>query len=97
MLARMADLFVSAPPTATDGIRVGIGGWTFAPWRSNFYPAGLVQRRELEYASRQLTAIEINGTYYGVQKPATYANWRDQTPDGFVFSAKAPKRIMQSR
>ena len=97
MLARMADLFASAPPTATDGIRVGIGGWTFAPWRSNFYPAGLVQRRELEYASRQLTAIEINGTYYGVQKPATYANWRDQTPDGFVFSAKAPKRIMQSR
>ncbi|WP_313929610.1 DUF72 domain-containing protein [Pseudoxanthomonas sp.] len=93
----MADLFASAPPTATDGIRVGIGGWTFAPWRSNFYPAGLVQRRELEYASRQLTAIEINGTYYGVQKPATYANWRDQTPDGFVFSAKAPKRIMQSR
>lgn len=97
MLARMADLFASAPPTATDGIRVGIGGWTFAPWRSNFYPAGLVQRRELEYASRQLTVIEINGTYYGVQKPATYANWRDQTPDGFVFSAKAPKRIMQSR
>ena len=97
MLARMADLFASAPPTATEGIRVGIGGWTFAPWRSNFYPAGLVQRRELEYASRQLTAIEINGTYYGVQKPATYANWRDQTPDGFVFSAKAPKRIMQSR
>ncbi|WP_334177711.1 DUF72 domain-containing protein [Pseudoxanthomonas sp.] len=93
----MTDLFASAPPTATDGIRVGIGGWTFAPWRSNFYPAGLVQRRELEYASRQLTAIEINGTYYGAQKPATYANWRDQTPDGFVFSAKAPKRIMQSR
>lgn len=95
--AGMDDLFASAPPTATHGIRVGIGGWTFAPWRSNFYPAGLVQRRELEYASRQLTAIEINGTYYGAQKPATYASWRDQTPDGFVFSAKAPKRIMQSR
>ncbi len=93
----MADLFASAPPTATDGIRVGIGGWTFAPWRSNFYPAGLVQRRELEFASRQLTAIEINGTYYGTQKPATYASWREQTPDGFMFSAKAPKRIMQSR
>lgn len=93
----MDDLFASAPPTATAGIRVGIGGWTFAPWRSNFYPAGLVQRRELEYASRQLTAIEINGTYYGTQKPATYASWRDQTPDGFVFSAKAPRRIMQAR
>lgn len=80
-----------------DRIRVGIGGWTFAPWRSNFHPAGLVQRRELAYVSRQLTAIEINGTYYGAQKPATYARWRDETPEGFVFSAKAPMRIMQSR
>lgn len=82
---------------AVDGIRVGIGGWTFAPWRNNFYPQGLVQRRELEYASRQLSAIEINGTYYGTQKPATYAKWRDETPPGFVFTAKAPKRITQSR
>ncbi|MDH7451525.1 DUF72 domain-containing protein [Luteimonas composti] len=82
---------------AVDGIRVGIGGWTYAPWRANFYPAGLVQRRELEYASRQLSAIEINGTYYGAQKPATYAKWRDETPPGFVFTAKAPKRITQSR
>ena len=94
---RMDDLFTAPSPTATHGVRVGIGGWTFAPWRKNFYPDGLVQRRELEFASRQLTAIEINGTYYGTQKPATYASWRDQTPDGFVFSAKAPKRIMQSR
>jgi uncharacterized protein YecE (DUF72 family) len=77
--------------------RVGIGGWTFAPWRDNFYPKGLVQRRELEHASRHVTAIEVNGTYYGTQKPATYAKWRDEAPDGFVFSAKAPKRIMQSR
>ncbi|WP_028839628.1 DUF72 domain-containing protein [Thermomonas fusca] len=82
---------------AIDGIRVGIGGWTFAPWRANFYPQGLVQRRELEYASRQLSCIEINGTYYGTQKPATYAKWRDETPPGFMFSAKAPKRIMQAR
>lgn len=82
---------------AAGDIRVGIGGWTFAPWRDNFYPKGLVQRRELEHASRQLSAIEVNGTYYGTQKPATYARWRDETPDGFVFSAKAPKRIMQSR
>lgn len=50
---------------AIDGIRVGIGGWTFAPWRDNFYPKGLVQRRELEHASRHVTSIEINGTYYG--------------------------------
>ena len=78
-------------------IHVGMGGWTFAPWRDNFYPKGLVQRRELEYASRQVTAIEVNGTYYGTQKPATYAKWRDEVPDGFVFSAKAPKRIMHSR
>ena len=82
---------------STDGIHVGIGGWTFAPWRDTFYPKGLVQRRELEYASRHVGSIEINGTYYGAQKPATYAKWRDETPDGFVFSAKAPMRIMQSR
>jgi len=84
-----ADLF-AAPPAAA-GVRVGIGGWTFAPWRGTFYPPGLVQRRELEYASRHVTAIEVNGTYYGAQKPATYANWRTQTPDGFVFSLKAPR------
>jgi uncharacterized protein YecE (DUF72 family) len=93
----MNDLDPCAAQPAADGIRVGIGGWTFAPWRDNFYPKGLVQRRELEYASRHVSAIEINGTYYGTQKPATYAKWRDETPDAFLFSAKAPKRIMQSR
>lgn len=90
------DMF-DGPRTATDGIRVGIGGWVYAPWRDNFYPKGLVQRRELEHASRHVSAIEINGTYYAAQKPATYARWRDETPGGFLFSAKAPKRIMQSR
>lgn len=90
------DLFAgTAPPTTVDGIRVGIGGWTYAPWRDNFYPAGLVQRRELEYASRQLTAIEINGTYYAAQKPATYARWTAETPDGFMFSLKAPRYITE--
>jgi len=78
-------------------IRVGIGGWTYAPWRKNFYPDGLVQRRELEYASRQLGAIEINGTWYGAQKPATYAKWRNQTPDGFMFSLKAPRYVTEAR
>jgi uncharacterized protein YecE (DUF72 family) len=78
-------------------IRVGIGGWTYAPWRNNFYPAKLQQRRELEFASRQLTAIEINGTYYGAQKPATYAKWRSETPDGFVFSLKAPRYTTDRR
>ena len=82
---------------AIDGIRVGIGGWTYAPWRDNFYPKGLVQRRELEFASRRLSCIEINGTYYGTQKPAVYAKWREETPPDFIFSAKAPKRIMQSK
>lgn len=96
------DLFAvsaSTPPHAGSvSIRVGIGGWTYAPWRGGmFYPVGLVQRRELEYASRQLNSIEINGTYYGVQKPATYAKWRDETPADFLFSAKAPQRIMESR
>ncbi|MGH9380224.1 MAG: DUF72 domain-containing protein [Thermoanaerobaculia bacterium] len=78
-------------------IRVGIGGWTYAPWRNNFYPEGLVQRRELEYASGRLATIEINGTYYRAQKPAVYASWRAQTPDGFVFSLKAPRAIVQRR
>ena len=91
------DDWTSQRVGAVDGIRCGIGGWTYAPWRDNFYPKGLVQRRELEYASRHLSCIEINGTYYGAQKPATYAKWRDETPEGFVFSVKAPMRIMQSK
>ena len=93
----MTAVIQTATPTP-KGIHVGIGGWVFAPWRGGmFYPEDLVQRRELEYASRHVTAIEINGTYYGEQKPATYAKWRDETPPHFVFSAKAPKRITQSR
>lgn len=72
-------------------IRVGIGGWTFEPWRNNFYPAGWPRARELEYASRRLRAIEINSTYYSSQQPATFAKWREATPDGFVFSVKASR------
>jgi uncharacterized protein YecE (DUF72 family) len=72
-------------------IRVGIGGWVFAPWRGTFYPKGLPQARELEYASRQLTSIEINGTFYGSQKPASFRRWRDETPEDFVFSLKGPR------
>ncbi len=72
-------------------IRVGIGGWNYAPWRNNFYPPKWPQKRELEFASRQLTTIEINSTYYSPQKPATYARWRSETPEGFVFSLKAPR------
>jgi uncharacterized protein YecE (DUF72 family) len=72
-------------------IYVGIGGWVFPEWRDNFYPKGLPQKRELEYASSRLTAIEVNGTYYGSQKPETFAKWHDETPDGFVFSLKGPR------
>jgi uncharacterized protein YecE (DUF72 family) len=73
----------------TPRIHVGVGGWTFEPWRDNFYPAGLPHARELQYASRQLTAIEVNGTFYSTFKPPTFAKWRDETPEGFVFSLKA--------
>lgn len=72
-------------------IRVGIGGWAYEPWRGTFYPESHPQKHELEYASRQLSSIEINSTYYGAQKPATFAKWYEQTPDDFVFSVKAPR------
>jgi uncharacterized protein YecE (DUF72 family) len=74
-------------------IFVGIGGWNFAPWRGSFYPKGLTQARELHYASRELTSIEINSTFYGLQKPATFKKWHDKTPDGFIFSVKAPRFV----
>lgn len=72
-------------------IRVGVGGWTFAPWRGVFYPADLPHKSELEFASRALTSIEINGTYYSTFKPATWRKWRDETPDDFVFAVKASR------
>jgi uncharacterized protein YecE (DUF72 family) len=72
-----------------NNIHVGVGGWTFEPWRNNFYPAGLPHSKELQYASRQLTAIEVNGTFYSTFQPATFAKWREQTPEGFVFALKA--------
>jgi uncharacterized protein YecE (DUF72 family) len=70
-------------------IRVGVGGWTFEPWRDNFFPKGLPKTRELEYASRKLTSIEINGTYYSTQSPKSFKRWAEETPDDFVFSLKA--------
>lgn len=72
-------------------IRLGIGGWTFAPWRGVFYPDKLPQAKELSYAASHLTSIEINGTYYGSQKPASYRKWASEVPDGFVFSLKGPR------
>lgn len=70
-------------------IRVGIGGWTYEPWRQTFYPAGLPKAKELAHASRQVTSIEINATYYRTQSPQSYRRWAAETPDDFVFSVKA--------
>lgn len=78
-------------------IHVGMSGWTFAPWRGKFYPKGLAQKRELEYASRQLNSIEVNGTFYGLQKPPSFMQWRDATPPGFVFSIKGGQYITHVR
>ncbi len=72
-------------------IRIGIGGWTYEPWRGTFYPEKWPQKRELDYAADHVTAIEINGTYYGSQKPATFAAWAKAVPDGFVFTLKASR------
>ena len=77
--------------SASPRIRVGVGGWVFPPWRRVFYPQGLPQARELDYASRRLTTIEINGTFYGAQKPASFRRWHDETPEDFVFSVKGPR------
>jgi uncharacterized protein YecE (DUF72 family) len=72
-------------------IHIGIGGWTFAPWRGVFYPEKLTQAKELEYAASKLTSIEINGTYYGSQKAETWRKWAREVPDGFVFSVKGSR------
>ena len=76
---------------AAGRIRVGIGGWTFEPWRGTFYPEGLRQKDELAYVGQHLTATEINATYYSTQKPATFANWAKAVPDGFQFAVKASR------
>ena len=79
-------------------IRIGIGGWTYAPWRGVFYPPDLPQKRELEYASRALTAIEINATFYGRQKPTSWENWEKAAPDGFQFAVKGSRYcVMKSK
>jgi len=74
-----------------SNIRIGIGGWTYEPWRGTFYPEKWPQKRELDYAASHVTAIEINGTYYGSQKPATFASWAAAVPEGFVFTLKASR------
>jgi len=83
---------VAAKGNAAGKIRIGVGGWTYEPWRGGaFFPKGLPQARELEYAGSKLTSIEINGTYYGSQKPTSFAKWHDETPEDFVFSVKGPR------
>lgn len=72
-------------------VRIGISGWRYAPWRGVFYPQGLAQRRELEYASRCFHSIEINGTFYSLQRPESFRLWRDETPDDFVFAVKGSR------
>ncbi len=74
-------------------VRVGISGWRYPAWRGDFYPKGLPQRRELEYAGEQLTSIEINGSFYSLQRPTSYAAWRGDVPDDFVFAVKGPRYV----
>ncbi|KPA87571.1 hypothetical protein PF66_05954 [Pseudomonas asplenii] len=78
-------------------IRIGISGWRYSPWRKDFYPKGLRQDDELAFASRAVNTIEINGSFYALQTPERYVQWRDSTPDGFVFSVKAPRYITHVR
>ena len=83
--------------TSRTGIFVGIGGWTFAPWRGSFYPKGLPHAKELAYAAERLTSIEVNGTFYRTQSPATYRKWASEVPDGFVFSLKGSRFVTNRR
>jgi len=78
---------------ASGAVRIGISGWRYAPWRGTFYPRGVTQDRELEHASRKVATIEINGSFYSLQSPASYRAWRDATPDGFVFAVKGGRFI----
>ena len=78
---------------SNGSVRIGISGWTYPPWRGVFYPKGLPQRRELEYASHRLTSIEVNGSFYALQKPQSWQAWRAETPDGFLFAVKGGRFI----
>ncbi|MBW8848467.1 MAG: DUF72 domain-containing protein [Burkholderiales bacterium] len=88
---------MSASTAPRGRIRIGISGWRYEPWRGVFYPQGLAQHRELEFASRMVPTIEINGSFYSLQHPDYYAEWRQLTPAGFVFAVKGPKYITHLR
>ena len=81
----------------TGHIRVGVGGWSYAPWRGVFYPKGLKQADELAYATSKLTSIEINATHYRLQSPKSFSIWGATAPDGFVFSVKGPRLVTQQK
>jgi uncharacterized protein YecE (DUF72 family) len=83
--------------TTKSRIYIGIGGWTFEPWRGTFYPKGLPHAKELAYAAERLTSIEVNGTFYRTQSPATYRKWASEVPDGFVFSLKGSRFVTNRR
>lgn len=74
-------------------VRIGTSGWRYPPWRGVFYPNGLPQRRELEYLSRRLTSVEINGTFYSLQRPDSFRQWADATPENFTFAVKGPRFV----
>jgi uncharacterized protein YecE (DUF72 family) len=80
-------------PSTRGAVRVGISGWRYPAWRGDFYPRGLAQRRELEYAAERLTSVEINGSFYSLQRPASYRRWRAEVPDDFVFAVKGGRFI----
>jgi uncharacterized protein YecE (DUF72 family) len=83
----------SRPMNVRGQLRIGISGWTYGPWRGTFFPAGLKQKDELSYASRKLNSIEVNGTFYSLQRSSSYASWYAQTPPGFLFALKGPRFI----
>src|SRR3954471_4364554 len=89
-IARRSRAIFNLMPAQT---RIGISGWTYGPWRGVFYPKDLAHKRELEYASRQFSSIEINGSFYSLQRPSSYQAWYDATPDGFIFSVKGGRFI----
>jgi uncharacterized protein YecE (DUF72 family) len=88
---------MAARTRIAHGTRIGISGWRYAPWRGVFYPKDLVQKRELEFASRRFDTIEINGSFYSLQLPQSWKRWHDETPDDFVFAVKGPRYITHMR
>lgn len=91
------DMSKTAAARVTGRCHVGVGGWNFPPWRGTFYPADLPRREELAYASRRLSSIEINSTFYGPHRPGSFRLWHEETPDGFVFAVKGPMSVAGRR